>query len=127
MGNSIVPQVITGVVTGTALDRNNGEAACNAVIDVGALSGGGNTTNFTVVIEESATSTGVFTTIPGMTVTLSAGNQQKTLQGLRTYRWARARVSAITGNSPSVALSVDIIEQAKIAPQSGGYDISPAS
>jgi|ERR1043165_5222452 hypothetical protein len=118
-GMSIAPQSVTTNLNGTALDLNNGINACNALIDVGAMTG----TTFDVILEESATSNGTFTTITSTTIT--SGSQQLAIRGQRNLQYARARVA--NANVTTVLLAVDIIEQSKYEPRSGGYDRSPSS
>jgi hypothetical protein len=123
--NALYPQTLTASTQGGSNDFTNGEISCNMIVDVGAF--GANTTALTVQAEESSTGTGSWTAISGMSTSVTTSNTHVVLQGLRTHRYVRANAITLTGTTPSVAVSVEIISQKKISGTGGGYSRSPST
>jgi hypothetical protein len=123
--NALVPQTLAATAQGSSKDFTNGEISLNAIVSVGAY--GANTTNLQVQIEESADGSTNWTAIPGMVVTATTSNAYQVVRGQRTHRYVRANAVSVQGTTPSVAVGVVIISQAKISGTGGGYSRLPSS
>ncbi len=104
-GQSIVPQVATSTVTGTGVDLDN-TIAVFAELQVGTVSG--TTPTLDVKLQESDTSGGTYTDIPGAAIAqVTASTKIDGIDAKRTKRWFRA-LATIAGTTPSFALSVSL-------------------
>lgn len=102
-GNSVRPQTATSTVTGQAVDLQNADGAGFAVLNVGAVSG--TTPTLDVKVQESETSGGTYTDIPGATFTqVVASNKSQLINFKRSKRFGRL-LATIAGTTPSFALA----------------------
>lgn len=102
-GSSIRPQISTATVTGQAVDLDRGDGACFAFLEVGAVSG--TTPTLDVKVQESDTSGGTYTDIPGAAFTqITAANKSQILDFKRSKRFCRL-LATIAGTTPSFALA----------------------
>jgi len=100
---SIVPQVATATVTGTAVDVGAGDNPITLVFSVGAIN---DATTIAVTVTESATSGGTFTAISGATASI-AGTDDSTVQVVtfrRTQPYLKA-VATLAGATQSAAIA----------------------
>ncbi len=120
---ALYPSVVNATGTGSAIDMEQGEVALNAVVNVGACTGSGGAA---VQIEECSTTNGTYTAISGLVFGASAitTNTQTAGVGLRTQRYVRYNVTALTATS--FVGGITLVSQARMA-QTPGYSRYPSS
>ena len=101
--SSIRPQVATSTVTGQAVDLDRANGACFAFLEVGAISGTSPTLD--VKVQESDTSGGTYTDIPGAAFPqVTVANKSHIINFKRSKRFCRL-LGTIAGTTPSFALA----------------------
>lgn len=107
----------TNDVTGAGVDMNNTDATVHAIFTLGDATGSPTSYAQAYKLQESDTSGGTYTDIPGATASLADavpgtnnGNVTVIRTALRSKRWVRAFVDVtITGGStPTVPVTVTI-------------------
>ncbi len=110
-GSSLVPAVRTATANGAAVDLVSSDGPCFALMEYGAVSGTSPASD--VKVQESDTSGGTFTDIPGAVFPqVAAANKFQIINFKRTKRFCRL-VIVIAGTTPSFASAGQIFGQKK--------------
>jgi hypothetical protein len=110
---SIVPQVGTGTITGTAVDMIDADGPCFGLLVVGAVSAGTTAATLAVKYTESATAGGTYADISGATHTLvTASSKFEIRRFMRSQRFVKA-VGTMAGTAPSIAFTACALGQKK--------------
>jgi hypothetical protein len=109
IGQSIVPQVATGNITGAGVDLLATDGPAFVLVSFGTI-GDGSTVELTV--QESADQTAWNTLTTDLTET-DTDNSLQVAKVRRTLRFLRVN-AALSGEEPSAALSVTIAAQKKL-------------
>jgi hypothetical protein len=110
---SIVPQVGTATVTGTAVDMIDSDGPCFGLLVVGAVSAGTTAATLAVKYTECATAAGTYADISGATHTLvTASSKFEIKRFMRSARFIKA-VATMAGTAPSIAFTACALGQKK--------------
>jgi len=110
---TIVPQVATATVTGTAVDMTDADGPCFGLLVAGAVSGGTTAATLAVKYTECATAGGTFADIAGAVhATVSASNKSELIRFMRSQRFIKA-VGTMAGTAPSIAFTACTFGQRK--------------
>lgn len=109
-GQSFTPASRSATANGTGIDMSSGDGLVNALVNVGAFSGGSSPT-LIVTIEES-TDNSTFTSISGATSATYSSAGIEWLSFNRTKRYVRA-VATIAGGPTGIVFTVSIHQQKK--------------
>ncbi len=109
LGVGASPRSATSTVTGSAIDFITGDGRCCAIQLVGTI--GGTSPVLAGKIQESADGSTSWSDITSFT-TVNAADNSQAISFDRTKRYLRY-LGTITGTSPTIPLSVTIVEQKK--------------
>jgi hypothetical protein len=110
---SIVPQVATASITGTAVDMIDADGPCFGILCVGAVSAGTTAATLNLKYTECATAAGTYADIAGATHTpVTASSKFEIKRFMRSQRFVKA-VGTMSGTSPSIAFTAIALGQKK--------------